>query len=277
VLRKLPNAGCEREGGQETYAPGSHQVAMEGQSGLRTIYDTLFRSRLGMPAIASGLCRRLSDEAVTRTARRATFGRPQADYDQVQFRLATLGGMAELNRRLWQFTGVWMDDHPDVSGDYALVNAAKIVSSETLQAAADSALQLFASAGYKRTHLVGRAYVDSRPFQIFEGTNDVLNVNTYDAIASRHGSSDRAAIAEEFRQYGLRLPEELPPSTLALVDASRAQSQREKVNCGHALAWMLALSILQLPGDHGGSALEEAQRVVKKRIAELAAAMPYLG
>ncbi|MCP4451294.1 MAG: acyl-CoA/acyl-ACP dehydrogenase, partial [Planctomycetes bacterium] len=41
--------------------PDSHILASEGMSGLRLLYDTLFRSRLGMPAIASGHCRRMMD------------------------------------------------------------------------------------------------------------------------------------------------------------------------------------------------------------------------
>ena len=43
-----------------------------------------------------------------------------------------------------------------------VVNAVKVISSETLQAATDSSLQLFAAAGYKQNHLVGRAHRNKR-------------------------------------------------------------------------------------------------------------------
>ena len=39
---------------------------------------------------------------------------------------------------------------------------------------AQSLLQLIGAKGYKLNHIAGRLVVDSRPFQIFEGSNDIL-------------------------------------------------------------------------------------------------------
>lgn len=253
--------------------PAAHIVAPEGQSGLRAIYDTLFRTRLGMPAIAAGLCKRLVHEVEERAEGRWAFGQKISQYDQVQFRISGLRGLAVLNHRLWRFTGGWMNDHADVSGDYTLVNAAKILSSETMQTAADSALQIFASAGYKRNHLVGRAYVDTRPFQIFEGSNDVLDENSYEAIVDRHGRCDGAALEEEFQRYGLSLAGDLPAGALELFEGKEELSQRQKVQLGRMISWIFALSLLQ--GTDGNGEME-ARRVAMQRIAELAAAVPYL-
>lgn len=262
---------------EQTAVPADHLLGAGGQSGLRVIYDTLFRSRLGMPAIAAGLCRRLADEVVTRTAQRSTFGRKLESYDQVRCRLSGLRGMGQINRSLWRFTGEWMDDHADVSGDYTLVNAAKVVSSETMQAAADSAVQIFASAAYKRNHLVGRAFVDSRPFQIFEGSNDVLHENTCETIVSRHGRCDRAALEDELQVYGLLFPDALPQAALDLLTGGAELSQRQKVQLGRIIAWIFIRSIhRRTPASHA-PLQAEAEGVAQQRIAELAAAMAYLG
>ena len=43
-----------------------------------------------------------------------------------------------------------------------------------MQEAAQSAMQLIGAKSYKQNHIVGRATTDSRPFQIFEGSNDIL-------------------------------------------------------------------------------------------------------
>ncbi len=43
-----------------------------------------------------------------------------------------------------------------------------------MQEAAQSAMQLIGAKSYKLNHIVGRATMDSRPFQIFEGSNDIL-------------------------------------------------------------------------------------------------------
>lgn len=43
-----------------------------------------------------------------------------------------------------------------------------------MQNAAQSLLQLMGAKGYRLNHVAGRSVVDSRPFQIFEGSNDIL-------------------------------------------------------------------------------------------------------
>jgi hypothetical protein len=53
-------------------------------------------------------------------------------------------------------------------------NATKAVLTDMMQSAAQSLLQLTGAKGYRRDHIAGRAVVDSRPFQIFEGSNDVM-------------------------------------------------------------------------------------------------------
>ncbi|NLY25844.1 MAG: acyl-CoA dehydrogenase family protein, partial [Bacteroidales bacterium] len=53
-------------------------------------------------------------------------------------------------------------------------NAVKSVITDLMQEAAQSAMQLIGAKSYKLNHIVGRATMDSRPFQIFEGSNDIL-------------------------------------------------------------------------------------------------------
>lgn len=257
--------------------PDYHVLMSEGMSGLRLLYDTLFRSRLGMPAIAAGHCKRMADAVFERVNERQVFGKRLSEYDQVQYRLESLQGMYALNHALWQFTGQWMDEHADISGDYTLVNAAKLVCSETIQAASDSALQLFASAAFKRKHLVGRAYVDSRPFQIFEGSNDVLDENLYDTIVSRHGACDCATVNQEFKHYGLTLAQDMPRAALDLLDKHMSERQRDKVLMGRMLAWLFVGALLRQAASRESEYFAQAEQLVFRRAAELAAQAPYLG
>jgi len=53
-------------------------------------------------------------------------------------------------------------------------NSIKSVVTDYMHSAAQSFLQLVGAKGYRIDHLAGRALVDSRPFQIFEGSNDIL-------------------------------------------------------------------------------------------------------
>ncbi|MCF7973534.1 MAG: acyl-CoA/acyl-ACP dehydrogenase [Phycisphaerae bacterium] len=257
--------------------PETHILASEGMSGLRLLNDTLFRSRLGMPAIASGHCKRMADVASQRVNDRHVFGKALIEYDQVQYRIETLRGMAALNHALWQYTGKWMDDHADISSHYTLVNAAKLVCSETIQAASDSAVQLFASAAFKRNHIAGRAYVDSRPFPIFEGSNDVLDENLYDTVVSRHGQCNCVTVNQEFSQFGLSLPGRTPQSVLDLLDKRTVESQRDKVLQGRMLAWLFVGALHDQTAPHESEHFAQGQQLAIRRVAELAAQAPYLG
>ncbi|MCP4452454.1 MAG: acyl-CoA dehydrogenase family protein [Planctomycetes bacterium] len=218
----------------------------------------------------------MMDVVTERVHDRHVFGQALIDYDQVQFRVETLQGMAALNNALWQYTGQWMDSHSDISGDYTLVNAAKLVCSETMQTASDSAVQLFASASFKRNHIAGRAYVDCRPFPIFEGSNDVLDENLYDTIVGRHGQCNCTTVNQEFEQYGLTLPQDTPQPVLDLLDTATVESQRDKVLQGRMLAWLFVGALHSQTAPKDGQYAAQARRLVRRRTAELAAQAPYL-
>lgn len=256
--------------------PDAHDLTPRGQSALRVLYDTLFRSRMCIAATASGLCRRLADEAAARASGRVVFARPIAHYDQVQYRLSTLRGLSQVNHCLWRFTADWMDRHDDVAGDYLLVNAVKVISSESMAAAADSALQLFASAAYKHNHLVGRAYIDSRPFQIFEGSNDVIHDNTFEVVAGRHGSVNPDTISLELQNFALSIPDDLPQGTLSVLDIKEECSQRRKVHYGKIIEWIVVLSILEHASAHDAMPVDDARQVAKRNIAARIGELPYL-
>jgi alkylation response protein AidB-like acyl-CoA dehydrogenase len=257
--------------------PAANVVALPGESPLRVIYDTLFRSRLGLPAIATGLCRRLADEVAIRIENRRAFGFPLSHFDQIQFRLSELRGMCQLDHSLGRFTGARMTDHMDVSGDNTLVNCAKVICTETMHLASDCALQVFASAGYKRNHLVGRAYVDSRPFRVFEGVNEVLDDAVYSVIAGRNASCNRAALEAEIESYGLRLSGDVGDRALDLFSTYSGTSQRQRVVLGRIIAWLMALAILQREAKAKGVELHDGRMFATRKLAELTAVMPHLG
>jgi alkylation response protein AidB-like acyl-CoA dehydrogenase len=257
--------------------PESHVITPSGGSALRDILDTLFRSRMGVSAIAAGQCRRLVDEVTERASSRVSFGRIIAEYDQVQFRLSGLRGMEQINQSLWHFVGDWKDTHNDVSGDQVLANAVKVMATDALAAAADSAVQVFAAAAYKRNHVIGRSFTDSRPFQIFEGSNDVLLENTYEVLASRYGGLDAEAAGMEFERYGLSVSDDIPAAVRDALMSSEELSQRRKVLYGKIVSWMLVQSVLERESARTGRPVEDGLRLAHRNMAAHAAEMPYMG
>jgi alkylation response protein AidB-like acyl-CoA dehydrogenase len=66
------------------------------------------------------------------------------------------------------------DINKDLSNHGFEANSIKSVVTDLMQEAAQSATQLFGAAAYRLNHIAGRSILDSRPFQIFEGSNDIL-------------------------------------------------------------------------------------------------------
>ncbi len=256
--------------------PEEHNLTPGGKGALRVLYDTLFRSRMNIPAIVSGFCKRLSEESAAWASRRMVFGQSIDSYDQVQFRLSALRGFAQINHCIRRFVGTWMDGHDDVSGDYVLVNSVKFVSSTTMAIAADSAIHLFAASAYKRNHLVGRAYVDCRPFQIFEGSNDVLDDNTFSVLAGRYGRVSPEAISQELEKFGLRMPSDLPKGALDALDVKEECSQRRRVQYGRIIEWIVVRSLVEHIGMDQKVPVEDARRVTNRYIASCTAELAYL-
>ncbi len=256
--------------------PEEHNLTPGGKGALRVLYDTLFRSRMNIPAIVSGLCKRLSEESEERASQRMVFGQSIDSYDQVQFRLSALRGFAQINHCIRRFVGAWMDGHEDVSGDYVLVNSVKFVSSTTMAIAADSAFHLFAASAFKRNHLVGRAYVDCRPFQIFEGSNDVLDDNTFSVLAGRYGRVTPEAISRELEKFGLRLPADLPKAALDALDVKGECVQRQRVQYGRIIEWIVVRSLVEHIGADQNIPVEDARRVTNRYIASCTAELAYL-
>ena len=55
-------------------------------------------------------------------------------------------------------------------------NIIKTITTDMMQEASQSLLQLVGAKGFRLSHIAGRSIIDCRPFQIFEGSNDILYV-----------------------------------------------------------------------------------------------------
>ncbi|MBV5350204.1 acyl-CoA dehydrogenase, partial [bacterium] len=62
----------------------------------------------------------------------------------------------------------------DLSMSGVEANAVKSYVTDLMQNAAQSLVQMVGAKAYRLSHIGGRGITDSRPFQIFEGSNDML-------------------------------------------------------------------------------------------------------
>lgn len=220
-------------------------------SGVRMLLDLLHRSRLQFPGMAMGYLRRLLDEAIDHTRTRFVGGRALSDYDQVQDRLAVIQASHTTCAAMCVYTTGVAGVENDCSTDALPANSIKTVITDMMQSAAQSLLQLVGAKGYRLDHVAGRAVVDSRPFQIFEGSNDILYQQISEAVLktmtklketnlyrflSSFEMTDRAA---DFFRKDLDL------------EPGRALPQRKMVDLGRALGRIISMQMVINLGDRG--------------------------
>jgi alkylation response protein AidB-like acyl-CoA dehydrogenase len=228
--------------------PLSHRLQGD-RGGLRMMMDLLHRSRSSFAGNAVGFIRRMVDEAVAHCTDREVSGRRLLEYDQVRARIARLQGQWACASAL----SLWGSENAGLSVDLSRAaqsaSSIKAVASDYLQESAQSLLQLVGAKGYVLNHVAGRAVVDSRPFQIFEGSNDVL----YAQVGGK--------LADQMRRAGItNLREQLAvdPTMAAGAEAAGAQLeinvderpvQRRLVEIGAIATRVFTLSaVLDLAG-----------------------------
>lgn len=142
--------------------------------GIKMMLDVLHRSRLQFPGMGIGFLKRMMVEGINHCKERYVGGQSLFNYDQVKKRLNRLQSSFTICSAMCAFTGANVPIDRDVSDMSLAANAIKTYTTDLMQQAAQSLLQLTGAKGYRLDHIAGRALVDSRPFQIFEGSNDIL-------------------------------------------------------------------------------------------------------
>jgi len=142
--------------------------------GIKMMLDVLHRSRLQFPGMGIGFLKRMMVEAIEHCKQRYVGGQSLFNYDQVKKRLTRLQSSFTVVSAMCAFTSTNVPIDKDVSDMSLTANTIKTYTTDLMQQAAQSLLQLTGAKGYRLDHIAGRAFVDSRPFQIFEGSNDIL-------------------------------------------------------------------------------------------------------
>jgi alkylation response protein AidB-like acyl-CoA dehydrogenase len=153
--------------------PKTHRLQPK-TTGISMLLDLLHRSRMQFPGMGLGFIRRMLDEALEHCKTRLVGGRPLIDYDQVRARIARMQAEFTAVSAMCLYTAENGAVERDLSKESIPANAIKSVCTDYMQSAAQSLQQLVGAKGYRLDHVAGRGIVDSRPFQIFEGSNDIL-------------------------------------------------------------------------------------------------------
>jgi hypothetical protein len=233
------------------------------------LLDVLHRSRLQFPGMGMGYLRRLFDEAAEHARERFVGGKPLMTYDQVRARLARMQAAVTACQAMCLKSAEGAGVERDLSDAGLWANAVKTAVTDFMQESAQSFLQLVGAKGYRQDHLAGRAILDSRPFQIFEGSNDIL----YQQVAEAVAKGMRRLKATSLSQYLAEEPLTARASTLFRdlldFDLDASLPQRKLVELGRALSRIITMEMTIELGERGynaeaiRNALEELRAEVR--------------
>jgi alkylation response protein AidB-like acyl-CoA dehydrogenase len=150
-------------------AAGADQVLGPVDQGFRLAMWALDGGRVGIAAQALGIGEAALDAAIAHAKTREQFGEPIANYQAIQWMLADSATELAAARLLTWKAADARDRQERCTFEASM---AKLAASEAAHRAADRAMQVLASAGYRRGSLVERLFRDVRATEIYQGTSE---------------------------------------------------------------------------------------------------------
>jgi butyryl-CoA dehydrogenase len=144
-------------------------LGAEGE-GFKIAMRALDGGRIGIAAQAVGIARAAFEDAVRYAQERKTFGKPIAEHQAIQFKLADMSTEIEAARLLlWRAAA-----KKDAGGRFTREAAmAKLFASEVANRVAKEAVQVFGGYGYLTDFPAERHFRDAKITEIYEGTSEI--------------------------------------------------------------------------------------------------------
>jgi butyryl-CoA dehydrogenase len=145
------------------------QVLGHVDQGFRLAMWALQGGRVAIAAQALGIGQAALDEAIAFAKTRQQFGQPIANYQAIQWMIADVATELAAARMLTLKAAAAKDRQEKSTLEASM---AKLAASEAAHKAADKAMQILASAGYRRGSVVERLFRDVRATEIYQGTSE---------------------------------------------------------------------------------------------------------
>lgn len=162
---------------EDCRVPVANLLGQEGD-GFKIAMNTLDKTRIPVAAGSIGVARRALDEASKYAREREAFGKPIAEFQAIQFKLAEML-MGIETARAYTYYAAWLTDQGLPQAHAAAI--AKAYASEIAFEAANQAIQIHGGYGYMREYPVEKLLRDVKLNQIYEGTNEIQRL-----IIARH-------------------------------------------------------------------------------------------
>jgi alkylation response protein AidB-like acyl-CoA dehydrogenase len=152
--------------------PKANRIGEEG-FGFKFAMATLEGGRIGIAAQALGIASGAYELAVAYAKERKTFGKPIAEHQAIQFKLADMATEIEAARLLC-LKAAWLKDNGQPYGRASA--AAKLFASKVAMDTTVEAVQIHGGYGFVKEYHVERMMRDAKITQIYEGTSEIQKI-----------------------------------------------------------------------------------------------------
>ena len=188
VARRLPKLGYRGiDTGELVFedcrVPAANLIgAVEGR-GLQQVLAGLELGRINVAARGAGLARACLEEALRYAQQRRTFGKPIAEHQAIQMKLADMATRVEAARLLVESAAQAYDTgrRCDMEAGMAKLYATEAALENSLEA-----MRIHGAYGYSKEFNIERYYRDAPLLAIGEGTNELQRIIIARELVKRH-------------------------------------------------------------------------------------------
>jgi short-chain 2-methylacyl-CoA dehydrogenase len=153
----------------EVRVPAANLLGQRGR-GFAQFLQTLDEGRIAIAALATGLSQGCVDESIRYARQRHAFGRPIAEYQAIQFKIADMDAKTHTARLAWHDAAARQSRGEPFKREAAI---AKLHASEIAVENAREATQIHGGYGFMNETPVARYWRDAKVLEIGEGTSEV--------------------------------------------------------------------------------------------------------
>lgn len=154
---------------EDCSVPEQNLLGNEGEGFLQAM-QILDGGRISIAALSVGIAQGAYESAVKYAKERHQFGKPIAEFQAIQFKLADMATQIECARLLTQQAAALKDAGAKVSQKSAM---AKLYASETAVRVAEEAIQIHGGYGYTKDYPAEKYWRDAKLCTIGEGTSEI--------------------------------------------------------------------------------------------------------
>ncbi len=220
-------------------------------SGLKMMLDILHRSRLQFPGMAMGFIKRMLDESIKHCSQRIVGGKKLIELDQVQYQIAQIQSAFTVVSAMCFRSSSVSGIANDLSSEGIEANSMKAYVTDLMQESAQTFTQLSGANGYRISNIGGRGIMDSRAFQIFEGSNEMLYTQIGEMITKLMKRTKELNIFNFLTAYDLTKKACSFFRKYIDFNVSAGLSQRKMIELGKVFSRIIAANSVLEMGEKG--------------------------